>query len=216
MQTTVDIPAGALVVVYVCCTVANLTLAGYTISDGINSDYTFAVQSPLSASVQGCALYFCTNVAAIPSGTTFAISPSGSGAEPNIVSIAYVMGANGGIDATNSNNFVSSTGFSLATGALASDNEIAFAALNALQDDINGTTRTITGEGGFTEFFDSNTIGFNIFDFVYDAITTNTSWSPTWTVDNGPSTNGAVIATFMATPPPPPTFDVAGYVQNDW
>lgn len=196
MQSTVDVPAGALVVIQAFGSTAGQSLTGLTASDGTNS-YTLAATSPALAGIQATGLLFASDVSAIPSGTTF--TPSGAaGAAPFLVSIAYVVGANGGLDVENSINTASTaTSLSLPTGTLSGTNDITF---GALTDGIADSAFATFTEGvGFTSLYDTLTTGVGAFDLAAKVITTNTTWAPSWTQTPENSVS-AVIAAFMATP----------------
>lgn len=208
--TTVDIPAGSLVVIWVANFDGDELATGVT-DNGPGLTYLPGPQNPATSGVTSSSFWYCENTPFdIPAGTVFTGLAPGVGAFP--LGIVSVSGANGGFDQvglTTDGSAVSSFTVT-AANPLSSPIEIAFAAFSAF---IGGNT--FNTPIGWTDII---AFGHNAgLDMAYQI--TSTTTPPSWNITSlSPAdTVGAVLATFIATPPPPPTvFDVAGYVQNDW
>jgi hypothetical protein len=195
LVTTAQIPAGSLITVFVGASISNQSMSGVTISDGINT-YTLAIQNVQTSGVFSAGLWYCSNCITVPLGTTFTASPAATGPVPFVSGIAYVSGANGGLDKTNSSVSASALGFSLATGSLNNSSEVIFGALST-----GATFLTYTEGAGFTSLYGTNAqILAGGSNFVYDVVssTSSVAWAPSWTAATSPSYSG-VIASFMAT-----------------
>lgn len=182
--TSVDAPAGSLIVVALLNQVQNQGVS--SLVDSAGNTYTQAESSALSLSYYSTSIWYCSNTLNdLPSGGTF--TPTTTGGATVFIQAVAVSGANGGLDQTATEN-VTGTGFSLSTGALASASEIAFGAWNP-----SNLFGTYTEGAGFTTIIADN--GFIVFS--YDIVSTNTAitWAPSWTSSVAAS---PVLATFKA------------------
>lgn len=191
VTTIADAPVGSLIVVAVS-TWAGLNGTATGVTDSAGNTYSLAIQGAAIAAVPyPAAIYYCINSAFdLPNGGWIAVTNSGA-----IVDNVYacsVSGANGGLDATNSGHVAaSSSTISLATGALASANEIVFG-LTATSDSLTG----FANSAGFTELAFGVSGGSNASGFGYDIVSSNASvtYAPTWTSARA----AGVMASFKA------------------
>lgn len=191
ITTTVDAPAGSLIIVFVSAW-AGTNGTATTVIDSASNTYTLAVQNVATVGQPyPGAIFYCLNSANdLPIGGTVTVSNSGS-INQN-VGIWKVSGANGGLDAINK-TFSSGTSLSISTGTLTSSSEIVFGGV--------GTAGSMTGYtigSGFTELFFGFTGSMSAAGFGYQIVssTTSVTWAPSWT---GGGNKFGVLASFKAT-----------------
>jgi hypothetical protein len=118
------VPAGSLIVVQISNYVAkNSALPGGTpLTDSVGNTYTKAVESTAAAGTYSTAIYFCANCTALQYGDFIKFNLANYGLQA-----CYVANANGGLDVALSQTLVGNvSGLSLATGTLATANEVIF------------------------------------------------------------------------------------------
>jgi hypothetical protein len=186
--TTVDAPAGSLVVISIAARTAGTVSA---ISDSAGNNYTRAWHQVGSGS-HDIDLWYCSNIIHLPVGSTFTATVGTSPAQYLIFGAAAVSGANGGLDwrAGASTASGSNFGTGIQTGTLGVQGEIIFGVLNF------DSLSTYTEDSGFTKLTNPPSQG----PFSYQLLPGTqgpVGWSPSWTP--GQHIDGA-IATFRPTP----------------
>ena len=170
LVTTASIPAGALIIVF--CESQNAGVGTTGVIDAGHNTYSVGQQSVPAANIFSADLFYVSNCAAVPSGTTFTATGTGGGFFFVNV-IYYIRGANGGRDihVTVNGTSTGSTSLSLASGVLATNNEIIVTSLTASANITNfntGAPFTPMAAGAFSSY-------------VIVASTASVTWHPTWT-----------------------------------
>jgi hypothetical protein len=177
--TTVDAPAGSLIVLFIYNNSNGSAVTGVTLSSGDT-----VTRGPNQTSANGSVeIWYVSNTAHdLPVASTISVTVSTG----NLRVAAYVVsGANGGLDKTNAGT-ATSTGPSLATGTLGASSEIVFGGLQTVG--YSGFTQAT----GFTALIADGTRG-----AAYDIVSSTAS--VTYNPRFASTTYSAVVATFKAT-----------------
>jgi hypothetical protein len=167
--TAFAVPSGATVV-YAVNGPANQTFMA--VSDSAGNSYT-PIQAAAAAGVLQAALFYKTNVAAMPRGTSFTATLSGGSSFTYLQKGAWVTCTTGSLDFNQTlNQTTANTGITL-TGTTTVANDLLFAYAYP-----GGGGGTITTGTGFTSVYDGS---FNDIAYLIKATAGSVSYNPTWT-----------------------------------
>jgi hypothetical protein len=187
--TTVDAPAGSLIVIYAAAFNIGDTTMGSTctLSDGDTA--VRAISNTPTVGAYTSTLYYVSNSAHdLPVGGTITCN---SGTNQTGLAAWVITGASGGLDKTNSTQASGGvTSISLASGTLSTSSEILFGSINI------GSTQTLTEAPGFTTLV-AYASGTTNADISYKIVSANSSVTYNPTFSGGG--NSGLLATFEAT-----------------
>lgn len=200
--TTTRAPPGSLILVFVGAWTTPNSVIGGTVSDSAGNTYTNVCQTPTTGNLNTwCFSWFaCINSQFdLPSGGTITANVSPS--QNFQIAACFVTGANGGLDVhPTQTNIAGITSFTLASGGLASSNEILFGGDNT----DNGVVTGYADNAGWNQLFSP------VIPFAWQIVTSAASvnWSPSWT---GAATESAGLVSFKATP----IVAIAGWAETE-
>jgi len=184
ITTTVDAPAGSLIVVVAYAWASDDALIT-GVTDNAGNTYTQAVQPPAAVGVFNAAIFYCQNTPHdLPVGGHITVTmASGTYA----ADVYVVQNANNGVGPIDFNNTTSDvTGVTLSTGALSEAPAIVFGALN-----FSTSLGTIT-HPNFTSLSSNEEV-----DYLITTTTDAVIYSPSWVTSQQVS---SVLATFYGIP----------------
>lgn len=185
--TTVDAPAGSLIVIYVAAfNAGDTTMATSCALSNGDTALRAATYTPVVASYSSALYYVSNSTHDLPIGSTISCN---SGANQTGFAAWVITGTNGGLDKTASEGGVGTV--SLSTGTLSSANELVFGSVNV------GAGQTVTEASGFTTLVAYGN-GTTNADIAYQIVsaTSSVTYNPSFCCASG---GGANLATFEAT-----------------
>lgn len=175
--TTNDCPAGNLIVVVPYPGSLNGTVTGVT--DSVGNTYTKAVGTATQSGQFTCSLWYCSNCAHLPAGSTIHVSGSPTSID---FTAYYVANANGGVDvAVSTVKSTAGTSLTLASGTLAQADEILFGLCFPANAPATPTASGWTAYDGAYAYYAT------------PGATASVNFSPSW---SGSAKATAVIASF--------------------
>lgn len=175
--TTDNCPAGNLIVFVPYPNSLNGTITGVT--DSVGNTYTKAIATATQSGQFTCSLWYCSNCAHLPAGSTFHVSGS-----PTAIDFTayYVANANGGVDvAVSTVKSTAGTSLTLASGTLAQADEILFGLCFPANAPATPTVSGWTAYDGAYAYYAT------------PGATTSVNFSPSW---SGSAKATAVIVSF--------------------
>jgi hypothetical protein len=197
ITTSVDAPAGSLIVVAVGCW-DNQNSTIISVTDSALNTYDIAVQATAPSVSAPCGIAYCLNSTNdLPSGGTITITQSGL--VQAILGAWIVSGANGGLDAAPAGVTpgAGASSVSISTGTLAQANEIVFGFVTTSQ-----SISVLSNPSGFTELWNNTATPpgpiDNTMAFSYNIVssTSTVTYNPSWT---SAVNVASVMASFKAT-----------------